>query len=464
MKYLVDVVIWGYPLIILIILVSIYFGIRTRFIQLRYIKLMPKLLLEKNSDKDKISSYQTIALTLANHVGIGNILGVAGAIMYGGPGAILWMWLTAILCSGLSVVENTLGQMYKTEHNGQYRGGPAYYIYKGIGSKTWAVIIAFVLFICLGLLMPTIQAVAISTSMNNTFNLSKLVVGFFVTFTIGFIIFGESKRIIHVAEVIVPFMAIFYLLLAFIVIISHVKFIDDVFLLILDNAFNKNAFYGSIIGNAINYGIRRGIFTHEAGLGSSPNISASSNVSHPVKQGINSAFCVFIDTIVICSATAFMILVTNCFNVMGEGKLLFEGLSGLDYTSFVGAAIDTVFKNWGSYFVSISIFFFAYASLFSGFYNAETNLIFIFKSKKLYKLANILYKCAFLTIIMSSSIFNTEFAWVLTDFGVGIAAFVNIIVILLLSNKFLDVVRDFELKYKKKDDSKYFNKDLECWR
>ncbi|QVK18133.1 alanine:cation symporter family protein [Mycoplasmatota bacterium] len=464
MDYIVNKIIWGWPLIILLLVASVYYGIRTRFVQLRFLKLMPKLLFEKNEDKEKISSFQSISLVLANHVGTGNIVGVSIAIMYGGPGAIFWMWITAVLCSVLAFVENTLGQMYKIEVNGEYRGGPAYYILKGIGSPLWAHIISFVFFICLGLFMPTIQSATISSTIHTTFTFPKLIIGLFVTLTIGFIIFGNSKRIVHVAEVVVPFMAVFYIIVATVIILVHFTQIDNVFLLIINNALKKDAIYGSILGSAISYGMRRGLFSNEAGVGSSSNISASSNVTHPAKQGLISTFCVFIDTIIICSATAFMILVTNCYNIIDEGKTLYVGVEGLHYGEYVGEAINTVFNNWGTFFVTIALFFFAYTSLFSGFYNAQSNLIFIFKSKKTYKIANFIYKCVFLSIIFLSSIFNTDFAWSLADMGIGIAALVNIIVIVLLSGKVLEVLHDFELKYKKKDQSRYFNKELECWR
>lgn len=464
MEYIVGKIVWGWPFIIVLVVASIYFCVKTKFVQFRFIKLMPKLLFEKNTDKEKISSFQTVSLILASHIGTGNIIGVAIAILYGGPGVIFWMWVTALICSVLSFIENTLGQMYKVEVNGEYRGGPAYYILKGIGSPFWAHIISFLFFICIGLLLPTIQSATISTTMNATFNFPKVAVGLLITISVGFIIFGNARRIVNVAEVIVPFMAIFYLLIAFIIIIVNFKFLDNVFGLIINSAFNKDAIYGSIIGSSFSYGIRRGLFTNESGVGSSPNISASNNVTHPVKQGLISTFCVFIDTIVVCSATAFMILITDCYNVMDKGKTLYQGYEGLHYDEFASAAINTIFNHWGSFFVTIAIFFFAYTSIFSGFYNAQSNLIFLFERKNKYKIANFVYKFVFLSIIFLSSIFRTEFAWTLADMGVGIAAFVNIIVILILSDKALEALSDFELKYKKKDELCYQNPELECWR
>ncbi|HEY8364677.1 MAG TPA: alanine/glycine:cation symporter family protein [Haloplasmataceae bacterium] len=464
MKYFIEVIIWGYPLMLVLIITSIYFGIRTRFAQIRYLKLMPKLLFEKNNDQGKISAFQSIALILANHIGTGNIVGVAMAIMYGGPGAVFWMWITALLCSSLSVVENTLGQMYKTEVNGEYRGGPAYYIFKGIGSKTWAYVMALIFLICLGLLMPTIQAAVIATTFYKTFHISKVIIGLFVTITLGVIIYGNSRKIVHTAEVLVPFMAISYLILAFIIIVFNISKLDDVLILIINSALNKKSLYGGIIGSAISIGVRRGVFSHEAGIGSSPNISASTDVNHPFKQGLMSSFCVFIDTIVICSATAFMILITDCFNVIDGNKVLYIGLLGQDYNSFVSEAINTVIPNWGPFFVSLAIFLFAYTSLFSSFYNAQSNLIFLFSHKKSFNKANFIYKTIFLVMIFLSSIFNMEFVWGVTDLGVGIAAFMNIIVIIILSDKFLEVQRDFAIKYKKKDNTRYYNKTLECWK
>lgn len=464
MKYIAEVIVWGYPLMIILICASIYFAIKTKFVQFRFLKYIPKLLFEKSSDKDKISNLQSASLILANHVGTGNIIGVAAAIMYGGPGAVFWMWVTALLGAGLSFAENTLGQMYKVKINGEYRGGTAYYILNGIDSKMWAHIFAFVLFICLGLFMPTIQSATITTSISNTFKISKVIIGLIVSITIGIIIFGKTKRIVQVAEVIVPFMSISYMLVTLIIIILNITKIDNVFILIISNALNKNALYGGIIGSAISYGVRRGFFSNEAGIGSSPNISASSDVSHPVKQGLISSFCVFFDTIVICSLTAIMILITGCYNIAHGDKILYEGLKNSDYTYFASEAVNTLFDNWGPLFITIALFLFGYTSLFSGFFNAETNLIFLYGNKKNYKLINVVYKLIFIIIIFLSSIFNAEIAWNLTDIGVGIAAYVNIIVILLLSKKVLEVLDDFELKYKKKENINYVNKNLPSWR
>ncbi|MDF2699869.1 MAG: sodium:alanine symporter [Haloplasmataceae bacterium] len=461
---IVEKIIWGWPLIIILLLMGIYFTVKTRFVQLRYLLLMPKLMFQKSDDDSKITPFQTISLILANHVGTGNIIGVSIAIMYGGPGAVFWMWVTAIIGSALSFVENTLGQMYKVEVNNEYRGGPAYYIAKGLKSPFWAHVIAFVFLICLGLMMPTIQSAAISTTLNFNFSISKYIIGLVVTFTLAIIIIGNSKKIVVMSEIMVPIMAFFYLFISFIVILININKLDDVFMLIINNALNKNAFFGSIIGSAISFGVRRGLFSHEAGLGSSPNISASANVKHPVHQGLISAFCVFIDTILICSATAIMIFITDSYNVVSGNKFLFTGLVNVDSEQYVQYAIDTVFKNLGAIFVSISIFFFAYASLIGGFFNAQSNIIFLFKKEKQYKIANKIYKIVFLLIILLSSIFDTRLAWKFTDIGIGIASLLHLFVLFLLRNKVIDSLKDFEVKYKKKDNSRYVNEELDCWK
>ncbi|NLC94401.1 MAG: alanine:cation symporter family protein [Bacilli bacterium] len=463
MKYLVEEIIWGWPLIVILLSLSFYFSVKTRFVQFRYLKLIPKLLFEKNNKSNKFSAFQTVSLILANHIGTGNIVGVAYAICYGGPGAIFWMWMTALICSSLSFMENTLGQLYKTEINGEYRGGTAYYIYRGIGSQFWAYSISTLFLICLGIFMPTIQATTISETLNTTFNINKLLIGILVTVLLGYVIIGNAKRLVRFAEVLIPFMAFFYIIISLVIIISHFNLLDDIIRLIISNAINKKAIYGGIIGKSINIGMRRGIFTHEAGIGTSPNISSSSNVSHPVKQGLLSSFCIFIDTILLCSLTAFIILITNKYNIISENEYLFIGLPNKGYNEFVSEAVNTVFIGWGNLFITISIFLFGFTALFGSFYNAQTNLMFIFQGKK-YEKANVVYKIFFLIIIFISSFYKADIAWIITDLGVGVAAFVNIIVLLILNRKVIDALKDFELKYKKKLNLSYYNNELECWR
>jgi AGCS family alanine or glycine:cation symporter len=463
-NYLVDKLIWGWPLIIILLLMSLYFGFKTRFAHLRYFFLTPKLMFEKNDDNNKVSSFQAMSLILANQVGTGNIIGVSIAILYGGPGAIFWMWVTAIFGSSLSFIENTLAQIYKVEVNKEFRGGPAYYILKGLKSRKLANTLSVIFFICLGFMMPTIQSATIATSMNLTLAIPKYVIGLLVAINLGFIIVGKAKKIVEVSSIIVPIMSIFYLLIALIIILVNFTRIDDIFILISDNAFNQNAIFGSIIASAISHGVRRGLFSHEAGLGSTPNTSASGNVKHPVHQGLISSFCVFIDTIVICTASAFIILITDSYNVINSTKVIFNGVGNNSYMQFVAIAINSVFNNVGTLLVSISLLLFGFMSLLGGFYNGQTNLIFMFKNPKRYNIANKIYKLIFIIAMFLSSIFDAQIAWKLTDIAVGIASLVNVIVIFFLRKKVFLALTDFENKLKNGDDSYYVNDETDCWK
>lgn len=461
---IVDQMVWGWPLLTIILVFALYFSFRTRFATIRYIPLMPKLILQKNSDDEKMSAFQSINLILANHLGTGNIIGVASAILYGGPGAILYMCLISIFASSLSFAENTLGQMYKTEIDHEYRGGAAYYILRGLKSPFWAHFIAFAFFVALGHFMPTIQAATISTAMHQTFQIPKYIIGLVVSMFIGLIIIGRTRRIMLWAEVLVPFMSIFYMLIVLVIIAFNFSKLDDVFLLIVQSAFHKRAFFGGMIGSAINFGVRRGLFTNEAGLGSAPNILSSANVKHPVHQGLISAFSVFIDTIVMCTLTAVVILITDSFNVMGENGYIYQGLPGVAYEEYVQIAVGTVFKDFGAVFVAIAIFLFGFTALFSGYYNSQTNLIFLFKKGRKLKIANFIYQIIFLFIIFFSSIYDTSLAWKLTDVGVGIAYLLHLFVLFLLSSQVVNVLKDFEHKQKTNDPTPYRNPELECWK
>jgi alanine or glycine:cation symporter, AGCS family len=464
MRFIVDYVIWGWPLIISLLLVSLYFGFRTRFVQVRLFKHMPKLLFIKNEDRNQISSFQSAMLILASHIGVGNIIGVSLAIMYGGPGSVFWMWVAAVMCSVLAFVENTLGQLYKEEVHGQYKGGPAYYILHGLKSPLFANVVAFVLFLSIGLLMPTIQASTIIIAVNSTFYIPKTIIALSLCGLIGYIIFGNSKKIIQFAEVCVPFMAVGYLLVTFIIVFFHFDQIGKVLFMIFESAFNQESYYGGMMGAAVSLGFRRGIFSNEAGVGSTPNISASANVSHPVIQGLVSSFCVFIDTIVVCTASAIMILVSGSYNIVFKGKNLFVGLAGKDYTQFVEESINTIFTGWGPFFIAIALFFFAFTSLFGAFFNAQSNLMFIFKKSKYFKRYNTVYKFLFLFMLYLSAVFNNELAWLIADLGNGLIAWINLIVIVLLSSKVVEALRDYELKYKQNKKLIYSNEDLDCWK
>lgn len=461
---IINRVLWDWPLFVFIFFMALYFTIRTRFVTIRYLRLMPKLIVQKNTDQEKMSAFQSIALVLANHLGTGNIIGVASAILYGGPGAIVYMCLISLFASSLSFAENTLGQLYKTLVGKEYRGGPAYYILGGLKSPFWAYFIASAFFIALGHLMPTIQAATIAATLHQTFRIPKVVVGVVVAFFIFLIISGKSKRIMRWAEILVPFMSLFYLFLAFVILLVNMTKLDDILLLMIQSAFNRRSLFGGMIGSAINYGVRRGLFTNEAGLGTGPNILSSANVPHPAHQGLISAFSVFIDTLVMCTLTAAILLITDSYNVMDRTGCVYQGVPGIPYEEYVQIAVGTVFHRFGSVFVALAIFLFGFTALFGGYYNAQTNLIFLFKRGKALSIMNGIYQGVFLLIIFFSSIYDTSIAWKFTDIGVGIAYFLHLFVLFLLRKDVLYVLKDFEQKQKQGDSRPFHDPKFECWK
>lgn len=447
MNTLINDVIWGIPLLLFLILTSIYLSIKTNFIQIKYIKRIPKLLFEKNNQEGSVSSFSTTMLLLGSHIGVGNIIGVSIAIMYGGPGAIFWMWITALLCSVLAFFENTLGQLYKVKINNTHKGGPAYYILYGLNSKVYATVVALVLFISVGLLMPLVQTSAIITSVHNSFHVSKMIIAILLAGIVAYILFGKGNRLLNVINVCVPVMAILYICISLIIILMNFSQIDETFILIINSALNKQSYYGGLIGTAFSYGMRRGAFSNESGMGTTPNISSQSDVDHPVKQGIISSFCVFIDTILVCSLTAFMILITNKYNVLMSKSYLIKGVKG-DYNLFLGEAINTLTSSNGIFIFTMFIFVFAFTSVFGSFVNAQSNLYFIFKNSPLLNSFVWIYKVVFVGLVLITGSINTDASWLMADLGLGLIGWVNLIAIILLSNKVFDSIRDYQVKYK----------------
>lgn len=465
LNFLLDKFFWGWPLIGLLLIMSLYFAFKTRFFHIRFIHKSYTYMFEKNDDKSKISPFQALSLIIANQAGTGNIIGVAAAIYVGGPGAVFWMWITAIICSSLSFAENTLAQMYKSEIDGQYRGGPSYYILKGLKSPYVANFVSFMLLICLGLLMPTIQSSTIANSLYSNMNVPKYISAILLGINLVLIIIGNSKKIVTTATLVVPFMSFLYIGSTLVVLIFNINLLDDVIILILNNAFNQNAVFGSIIGQALSHGIRRGIFTHESGLGSTPNTSASGNVRHPIHQGLTSTFCVFIDTLVMCTLTAFIILTTNSYNIIDTSNdYLYLGLVGVKYEQFAQYALNTVFQDFGTLLVSLSLLLFGFMAIIGAFYNGETNILFIFKNNKKRKIAMKIYKVAFILLMIVFCFYETSTAWKYTDLAVGIATLINLLVLFLLRKEVFNCLNDYKNNLSNDKKRKYINNNLECWK
>lgn len=462
--------VWSYALIILCGFTGIYFSIRTRFLQFRYLKRMIQILFKANDSDKGISSFQAFSLAVSGRVGTGNIIGVATAIAMGGPGAVFWMWIIAILGAASAFVEATLGQLYKQEINGEYRGGPAYYIEKGLGIKWYAVLFAIVTIISCGFLLPGVQSNSIASTVGNTFDISTFsfwgfdinITGFIVIALLAFIIFGGVKRLGKASEIIVPFMAGAYILLAVIIILLNINSFIDIIILILKSAFCMEATYSGIIGSTIAWGIKRGIYSNEAGQGTAPHAAAASEVGHPAEQGLVQAFSVYIDTLFVCTATAFIILATNSYNVIDENtkNVILENVPGNDYTHFTQSAVSTHFPQFGYEFVAIALFFFAFTTIMAYYYYAETNIAYIFRNKNT-KIYIWLLRIGFLSATYIGALHEAKMAWAIGDIGVGLMAWVNVIAILLLSNIALKIWKDYEKKIKNGDKKPtYHYKDL----
>ena len=325
--------VWSPALIYLCLLVGLYFSIRGRFLQVRHFGRMIRLLMDGKSSDQGVSSFQALAMSLAGRVGTGNIAGVATAITFGGPGALFWMWMVAFLGASTAFVESTLAQIYKErDDKGFFIGGPAYYFEKALGQKWYAVLFAISAIAACGLLLPGVQANSIAEAMNNSLGIAPSISAAVIAALLGFIIFGGVKRIASSAELIVPFMALAYIIVAIVIIIMHIGQLPDVLALIFRSAFGMDSTFGAVLGLAIQWGVKRGVYSNEAGQGTGPHPSAAADVSHPAKQGLVQAFSVYVDTLFVCSATGFMLIITGMYNVQDPANkeaFLYQGVRGV---------------------------------------------------------------------------------------------------------------------------------------
>jgi len=439
-------IIWSSALIYLCLGTGLYFSLRTRFLQVRHFGHMLKIMREGKSSEAGVSSFQALTMSLSGRVGTGNIAGVATAIAIGGPGAVFWMWTVAFLGASTAYIEATLAQIYKElDDNGSYRGGPAYYIEKAMGQKWYAWTFAVATIIAMGFCLPGIQANSIVAAMNNAWEIPALGTASVLAIGLALIVIGGVKRIAHFAQVVVPLMAAGYILIAFTVVFLNIDMVPTVTKLIINSAFGLDAGYGAIIGMAVAWGVKRGVYSNEAGQGSGPHPAAAAEVSHPAKQGLVQAFSVYVDTLLICSATAFMILLTGLYNVEGaDGTFLYQGLPGVDVgPAYVQAAFDTVLPGFGSSVLAIALLFFAFTTIVAYYYIAETNVMFI--NRKVHRpwLANLL-KVLVLTSVMYGGLKSADLAWALGDVGVGLMAWLNIVAILILQRPALVALKDYE--------------------
>lgn len=419
---------WTYILVISLITVGIYFSIKTNFIQFRRLKDMFKLLGEGSSEKGSVSSFQAFCIGTASRVGTGNLAGVASAIAIGGPGAVFWMWIIALLGSASAFIESTLAQVYKVKDGDSFRGGPAYYMEKGLKKKWMGVLFSILIIVCFGFAFNSVQSNTIAAAFHSSFGANKAIVGVILTVVTAIIIFGGINSVAKISSVIVPVMASAYILLAIFVIGKNITALPSLFVLIFKNAFGIQQLVGGGIGAALMQGIKRGLFSNEAGMGSAPNAAATASVSHPAKQGLIQTLGVFTDTLIICTCTAFIILLS--------GDYVSGNLTGIELTQ---ASLISQVGSWGGTFIAICILLFAFSSIIGNYYYGETNIQFI-SDKKVYLY---LYRFVVLAMVLFGSTASMQFVWDIADVFMGLMAVINLIAIVLLSKIAIKVYKDY---------------------
>ncbi|MGM9948756.1 MAG: alanine/glycine:cation symporter family protein [Lysinibacillus sp.] len=474
---------WGPWFIYGIMLVGLFFSIITRFLQVRHIKDMFKLMFTGEKSEKGISSFQALSIALSGRVGTGNIAGTATAIGMGGPGAVFWMWLIAFIGAATAYVESTLAQIYKEEKETEYRGGPAFYIEKGMGQKWFAVIFAVAALLAMLVLMPGVQSNAIAGAMSNAFGIDNWIIGLIIAILLGVIIIGGVKSIASAAQVIVPFMALAYVLMALVIVVLNISEVPGVIALIFSSAFGAQEIFGGIIGSAIAWGVKRGIYSNEAGQGTGAHPAAAAEVSHPAKQGLVQAASVYIDTLLICSATAFMILFTGMYNVHDEGadKIQvtvdseqyeiyptihtgefgngeYTGDAQISYAQTIkeGAAytqyaVDESLPGFGAPFVAIALFFFAFTTIMAYYYIAETNVAYLF-SGRAEKIGIWIAKIAIIVAAFYGTVRTSDLAWAMGDVGLGLMVWINVIAILIIMKPAIVALKDYEKQKKEGKD------------
>ena len=468
---IVNDAIWGYVLIFVLVGCGVWFTIKTRFVQFRMVGEMFRLLTDsavntveeqvkeqqRGETSKHISSFQAFAVSVATRVGTGNLAGVASAIAIGGPGAVFWMWLIALIGSATAFVESTLAQLYKQKHKDSFIGGPAYYIQKGLKQRWMAITFAILITCQFGLSNNSIQANTICGAMQEAFGWSPLWVGLFLAILALFIVFGGIQRIAQVSAVLVPVMAVGYLLLAIVIIIMNIGLIPDVFKIIVEDAFGIQQIAGGGIGATIINGVKRGLFSNEAGEGSAPNVAATASVSHPVKQGLIQALGVFTDTLLVCSCTSFIILISGLYKV--------PELNGIALTQ---TALQSEVGAMGPIFIAVAILLFAFSSIIGNYYYGEANIRFITPNNTVMTIYRI---CSAGVMVMFGALASFELVWNIVDFFMAFLTACNLIAIVFLGRYAFRLLDDYRQQKRKGIKEPVFHRrqlpeiedEIECW-
>lgn len=453
-------ILWTYILVAMLLGCALWFSFKTKFVQFRMIGEMVRLLGDSTAKIDghekHISSFQAFTISLASRVGTGNLAGVATAITVGGPGAVFWMWIIALLGASSAFVESTLAQLFKVKSKHSYIGGPAYYMEKGLKKRWMGIIFAILITITFGFAFNSVQSNTICAAFDSAFNIPPIYMGIGITLLTIIIIFGGVHWIANVSSILVPIMALGYILLALFIVISNITHLPEIFGLIIKSAFGLEQVVGGGIGAALMQGIKRGLFSNEAGMGSAPNAAATAHVTHPAKQGFIQALGVFTDTLLICTCTAFIILFS--------GKNLNSGLDGIQLTQ---AALNSQIGNIGSTYIAVAILFFAYSSILGNYYYGEANIRFITKRKAVIHIYRILVG----GMVFFGSIASLKLVWNLADITMALMAICNLIAIIMLGKYAFRLLDDY-LRQKKsgikspvfsKDKMKDIKEDISCW-
>lgn len=452
----VNNLIWSYLLVVLLIGLGLYFTYRTGFVQFKLFREMVRLLVHSGGGRG-VSSFGAFAVGTAARVGTGNLAGVALAIAVGGPGAVFWMWMIALVGAASAFVESTLAQIYKVRDGDTFRGGPAYYMEKALGARWMGLLFAVLITLCFGLIFTSVQANTVSLALEDSYGINRFIVGLGVIILTGLVIFGGIKRIARVAQILVPVLAIPYVLMALFIVVTNFTEIPRVLWLIVTSAFGLQEAIGGGIGAAIVVGVQRGLFSNEAGMGSAPNAAATADVTHPAKQGLVQSLGVFVDTLVICSATAFIILFSGIYE-SGEAD-------GIVLTQ---QALGSQIGEWSVLFIAFAVFFFTFSSIIANYYYGETNIEFIFGRGEGGRTIFV-YRIAVLGLVLFGSLASIELVWALADLFMGSMALVNLIAIALLGKIAFSALRDYRAQMSAgKDPTFHVNnirglKNVECW-
>lgn len=447
-------------LVVVLGITAVWFTIATRGVQFRLIPDMFRLLVNDDSKEVKtngekhISSFQAFMVSIASRVGTGNLAGVATAIVIGGPGAVFWMWVMALIGSANAFIESTLAQLYKIRGKESFIGGPAYYISKGLKKKWFAILFAVSLIVCFGFANNIVQSNTISLAYVSAFGIEPIWMSVILTAAALLIIFGGIQRIAKFSSIIVPLMAVAYLIVAVIIMVMHYDKVPAVLALIVKNAFGFGQVLGGGVGMAILYGFQRGLFSNEAGEGSAPNVAATATTSHPVKQGLIQALGVFTDTLLVCSCTAFIIL---CSGVLGNGH------SGIELTQ---DALASQIGSFGATFIAIIILCFAFTSIIGNYYYGECNLYYLTKSRKMM----FGYRLMVGLMVFIGGMATLDLAWGIIDFTLAIMATTNLVAILLLGKYAVRCLNDYMRQRREGKNPTYrrstipeISNDTECW-